>query len=155
MHALDQEPLRKRFADEIVGAHFEAEQFVDLVILRGEEDHRQIGFLPEPAQKLHAVHARHFDIEDREVWRICLEAIKRGGTVCISLDAIAFTFKRDGYGCENVAVVIDQCDRRHSESLFFEDQPVLRNEASCKTQFQQNDGFDLGFRCTRFCRKRA
>ncbi len=29
---LDQEPLRKRFADEIVGPHFEAEQFVDLLI---------------------------------------------------------------------------------------------------------------------------
>ena len=31
--ALGQKPLRKWFADEIVRAHFETEQFVDLLIL--------------------------------------------------------------------------------------------------------------------------
>src|SRR5579871_1810354 len=47
LDALDQEPLRKRLADEIVGAHLEAEQFVDFLVLGGEKDHRQVGFLPE------------------------------------------------------------------------------------------------------------
>ena len=55
--------------DEIVGAHLEAEQFVDLFILGGQEDYRQIGLLPQPAQRFHAVHARHLDVEDREIRR--------------------------------------------------------------------------------------
>ena len=67
---LDQKPLREGFADEIVGAHFEAEQLVDLLVLGGEEDHRQLGPLAEAAQQLHAVHARHLDIENGEVRRI-------------------------------------------------------------------------------------
>jgi hypothetical protein len=36
------------FADKIVGPHLEAEQLVDLLILRGEKDHRYVGFLPQP-----------------------------------------------------------------------------------------------------------
>ena len=42
LHALDQKALGERFADEIVGAHLEAEQLVDLLVLRGQEDHRQV-----------------------------------------------------------------------------------------------------------------
>jgi hypothetical protein len=71
-HHLDpfrQEALRKGFTDEIVGPHFQAEQFVDLLLLRGEKDHRQVGFLPQPPQSLHAVHARHLDIENGEIGR--------------------------------------------------------------------------------------
>ena len=44
LHALDQEPLRERFADEVVGAHLEAEHFVDLLVLGGEEDDRMSVF---------------------------------------------------------------------------------------------------------------
>jgi hypothetical protein len=52
------EALRERLLDEVVGAHFQAEQLVDLVILGGQEDHRQIGLLAQPAQQLHAIHHR-------------------------------------------------------------------------------------------------
>jgi hypothetical protein len=58
---------RKRLTDELVGAHFQAEQFVDLLFLRSEKDHRQVGFLAQPAQRLHSVHAGHLDIEDDKV----------------------------------------------------------------------------------------
>jgi hypothetical protein len=33
LDALHQQPLRKRFANEIVGAHLEAEQLIDLLVL--------------------------------------------------------------------------------------------------------------------------
>jgi hypothetical protein len=42
LDALDQEPLRERFADEIVRAHVKAEQFVDLLVLGGEKDYRHV-----------------------------------------------------------------------------------------------------------------
>ncbi len=44
----DQQALGEGFADEIVGAHLQAEQFVDLLVLGGEEDHRQVGLLAQP-----------------------------------------------------------------------------------------------------------
>ena len=42
---------------------------VDLLVLGGEEDHRHVGLLAQPAQQLHAVHARHLDVEDGEIGR--------------------------------------------------------------------------------------
>jgi hypothetical protein len=78
-HDLDpfrQEALRKGFTDEVVGPHFQAEQFIDLLLLRGEKDHRQVGFLPQPTQGLHAVHARHLDIENGEVGGAVLKPSK-------------------------------------------------------------------------------
>ncbi len=67
LDAFDQQALRERFGDEVVGAHLEPEELVDFLILGGQENHRQIGLLPQAAQKLHAVHARHLDIEDRQL----------------------------------------------------------------------------------------
>ena len=93
--ALDQKPLRERLADEIVGAHFEAEQFVDFLILGGQEDHRKVGFLPEPPERLHPVHARHLDIEDRKIGLGGAEAVKRRGAVRVGHDAITFGFQCD------------------------------------------------------------
>jgi hypothetical protein len=66
-NALDQQSLRERLGDEVVGAHLQAEQFVDLLILGGQEDHRHVGFLAQTAQQFHPVHARHLDIEDRQM----------------------------------------------------------------------------------------
>src|SRR3984885_12115245 len=76
LDTLDQQTLRKRLMDELVGAHFQAEQFVDLLILRGEKDHWQVGVLTQPAQRLHSVHAGHLNIEDDKVGEGSLEAVE-------------------------------------------------------------------------------
>ena len=39
-NALDQEALRKRLLDVVVGTHAQTEQLVDLIILRCQENHR-------------------------------------------------------------------------------------------------------------------
>ncbi|OIQ65554.1 hypothetical protein GALL_528850 [mine drainage metagenome] len=117
LHALDQQALRERLADEIVGAHFEAEQFVDFLVLGGEENHRQVGFLPQPPQRLHTVHARHLDVEDGKVRRTGAEAVQRGRAIGVGHDAIAFGLKRNRDGCEDVAVVIDQGDCGHEPAF--------------------------------------
>ena len=117
LHALDEEPLREGFADEIVGAHLEAEQFVDLLVLRGEEDDRHVGLLAQPPQQLHAVHARHLDVEDREVRRTGLETLQRRSAVGVGHDPIAFGFERDRNGSQNISVVVDKRNGRHGISL--------------------------------------
>src|ERR1700674_3947800 len=116
LDALDQEALRERLADEIVGAHFQAEQLVDLLVLGGEEDHRQVGLLAQAAEQLHAVHARHLDVEDGEVGRVGLEAVERRGAVGVGEDAVAFRLERDRYRGEDVAVVIPESDGGHEIS---------------------------------------
>ncbi len=113
---LDQQPLRERLPDEVVGAHLEAEQFVDLVILRGEEDHRQVGFLAQAAQQLHPVHARHLDVENREIGRACLQPVEGRRTIGIGLDPIALGLEAQGDGGQNVPVVIDKGYGRHGGS---------------------------------------
>jgi hypothetical protein len=35
-----QKPMREWFTDEVIGPHFQAEQFIDLLFLRGEKDYR-------------------------------------------------------------------------------------------------------------------
>ena len=42
LDAFDEQALRERLPDEIVRAHFKAEQFVDLFVFRRQEDHRKI-----------------------------------------------------------------------------------------------------------------
>jgi hypothetical protein len=110
---LDQQPLRERLPDEIVGAHLEAEQFVDLLVLRGEEDDRHVGLLAQPAQRLHAVHARHLDVEDRKIRRARLEAVERRGSVRISHDTVALGLECDRDRRQDVAVVIHESDSWH------------------------------------------
>src|SRR5437899_664949 len=53
--ALDQQALRKRLSDVVVGAHAQTEQLVDLVVLRGQEDDRDVALPPQLAEQLHAV----------------------------------------------------------------------------------------------------
>jgi hypothetical protein len=86
-----------------VGAHLDAEQFVDLLVLGGQEDHRHVGFLAQAAQRLHPVHARHLDVEDPEIGRVGLESVKRGGPVRVGYDAIALGREHEREGSQNVA----------------------------------------------------
>src|SRR3712207_6915507 len=55
-------------------------------LFRSEEDHRQVALLAKPPQQLHAVHARHLDIEHGEVGRIVGERLQRRRAVRIDAD---------------------------------------------------------------------
>ena len=61
-------------------------------------------------EQLHAVHARHLDVEDAEVGRRLVEALERRGAVGIGLDLEALGFEQHRHGGEDVAVVVDQGD---------------------------------------------
>ena len=54
--ALQQQPLGEGLADEIVSAHAQTQHLVDLFVLRGEEDDRELLCLADAVQELHPVH---------------------------------------------------------------------------------------------------
>jgi len=66
--------------------HFQTEQFIYLFVLRSEKDHRQVRFLSQPTQRLHAIHARHLDIKNGEIRRGRLEPVQGGRAVGIGVD---------------------------------------------------------------------
>src|SRR6185312_16543090 len=86
---------------------------VDLLVLGGEEDHGELAPLAKPPQQLHAVHARHLDIEDGEVRRALGEAVERACAVVVSLGLIALRLEHHAQGGENVTIVVDKCDCWH------------------------------------------
>jgi hypothetical protein len=108
--ALEQQALRERLADEIVGAHAQAQHLVDLLVLRGQEDHRELLGLANAVEQLHAVHARHLDVEDAEVGRGLVQSLQRRGAIVIGLDLKPFGFEQHRHRGQDVAVVVDQGD---------------------------------------------
>ena len=111
LDALHHQALRERLGDVVVGAHLEAEQLVDLLVLGGEEDHRHVGLLAQAAQQLHAVHARHLDVEDRQVGGLLAQRLEGGGAVAIGAHLVALRLQRHAERGEDVALVVDQSDR--------------------------------------------
>ena len=111
LDALNHEALGERFGDVVVGAHLEAEQLVDLLVLGGEEDHRHVRLLAYAAKKLHPVHARHLDVEDAEIGGVLGQGFERRGAVIVGADLVSFRLERHAQRGEDVALVIDKRDR--------------------------------------------
>ena len=78
------------------------------LVLGGEEDHRELLRLAHAVEQLHAVHARHLDVEDAEVGRRLAEAFEGGGAVAVGLDLEALGLEQHRHGGEDVAVVVDK-----------------------------------------------
>src|SRR6056297_2020883 len=126
--AFDQQALGERFLDVIVRPHAQAEDLVDLVVLRGEEDDRHRGFLPDALEQIHPVHPGHLDVEHGHVRELLGESVQRGLPVVVGLDLETLGLERHRHRRQNVSVVVDQCDPRHR--LF----PSTALAARCLTQ---------------------
>ena len=94
--AFDQKALRERLFHVVIRAHAQAEDLVDLVILGREEDDGHRRFLAEPLKQVHAVHARHLDIENGHVGQFLVERIK-------GLLAVIIGFDLEALGLEVIA----------------------------------------------------
>ena len=83
-------------------------------------------------KQLHAVHARHLDVEDGEIGRVGLQAVERARAVGVGLNAVAFRLQRKRNGSQDVAVVVDQGDRRHESPVSIPTAPrgIGRGDAS-------------------------
>ncbi len=110
LDALDDEALRKGLRDIIVGAHLEAEQLVDLLVLRRQEDYRHRRLLANAAQKLHAVHARHLDVENAEIGGFFGQRFECRNAVSVGANLVALGLQRHPQRGEDVPLVVDECD---------------------------------------------
>jgi len=106
----NQQPLAEWLGDIIVGAHRQAQRFVELVVLAGKEDHRDCALLAQAAQQFEPVHLGHLDVEHREIGRILHQRLQRAFSVRIDSRQKAFGLERDRHRSEDVAVVVDQRD---------------------------------------------
>ena len=65
-------------------------------------------------EKLHAVHARHLDVEDGEIDRLRAQALQRLGAVAVAAHGKPLRLERHRHRGQDVAVVIDKSNRvRH------------------------------------------
>ncbi len=108
--AFDEKALAEGLLDIVVSPHPQAQNLIDLIVLGGEENHRNRRLLPHPLQQVHPVHPRHLDVKDRHVGHPAIERLKRGLTVVVGLDLEAFSLKRHGDRRQNVPVVVHQGD---------------------------------------------
>jgi hypothetical protein len=108
----DQQPLAEGLGDIIVGAHRQAQRLVELVVLAGQEDHRDRALLAQPPEQLEPVHLGHLDVEHRQIGRILDQRLERAFAVRIDAGEEPLGLERDRDRGEDVAVVIDQRDRR-------------------------------------------
>ncbi len=103
--------------DEIVGAEVETR---DLAVARAggrEDDHGKVleeRVLAQGGADLETGHARHFEVEDRDVGRIGADGFKRGGAVAHGGHDEALPLKGFLEGLEKVGQVVGDENRRRT-----------------------------------------
>src|SRR5262245_56674007 len=72
---------------------------------------------PKLAEQLHAVHARHLDVEHGKINRLRAHAFESLGPVAVRADGKTLRFERHRYGGQDVSVVVDKSNRiRHLDT---------------------------------------
>ncbi len=89
----------------------EAERLVQLVVLAGEEDHRDLALLAQAAEQLQPVHLGHLDVEHRQFGRVLDQRLERAFAVRIDARQEPFGLERDRDRGQDVPVVVDEGDR--------------------------------------------
>lgn len=72
----DQLPRGERLGHVVVGSYFQADDLVDLAVLRRDHDHGDIGLAAQLAADLRAGQARQHQVEQYEVGAVALELVK-------------------------------------------------------------------------------
>jgi len=72
---------------------------------------------PQLAEQLHAVHARHLDVEYSKIDRVRRHAFESLGPITVGADGKTFRFQRHRYGGQYVSVVVYKSNRmRHLDT---------------------------------------
>ena len=116
---LDQKPLGERLFHVIVCTHAQPQDLVDLVVLRGQEDDRHRGLLPQALQQIHAIHPRHLDVEHGHVGHAAVECVQRGLAVIVGFNFEAFGLKGHGDRRQDIPVVVHKGDPGHLQYSCF------------------------------------
>src|SRR5215211_979318 len=94
LHAAAELADRERLRDVVVRAHLEAEDLVDLVVLRGQHDDRHLAAAAQPAADLDPVEARQHDVEYDEVEALLGEPVEGLASIDRCHDLVAVLAKR-------------------------------------------------------------
>jgi hypothetical protein len=104
-------PHRERLAEVVVRSELEAEDAVELVVSGSEEDDRERLRGPaEPATELEAIHARHQDVEHRDVRQVALEGLPGLLAVRVGVDSVARAAEREPHRLADALFVVDDGD---------------------------------------------
>ena len=88
--------------------------------------------LPDPGADRKAVHPRHHDIEDAEVWRLFLERVKKGLAIPEALHLVSLFFQEIFYQKTDVFFII-----RHIDQLWHNFPPVFLLSARMRSLFRR------------------
>ena len=62
-----QQPLRERLGDIVVGPHAKTKRLVQLIIFTSQKNHRHLRMIADFLQQFDAIHTRHLDIQHRQI----------------------------------------------------------------------------------------
>ena len=112
-HAGDQLARRERLGQVVVGAEFEAEQLVELVVARGEHDDRRRRVAADLAGDVEAVGAGQAQVEDDEVRVLAPVRLEGGRAVGRGQDRVAGVLEVVARELHDRGFVIDDEDGLH------------------------------------------
>ena len=76
-HPGDQFPGRERLGDVVIGAEFQADDLVDLAVLGGQHDHRNVGPLAQRPADLAARQTGKHQVQQHEIGAVPVESLDR------------------------------------------------------------------------------
>ena len=111
----------KGLCDIIVRAHAEAQNFVRILGFCREQNHRNIGELPQPRHGRDAVHAGHHDIHQRQLHRLRLRNPQRFLAAVSRVDAVAVGFQINFQSRDDILLIVADQNMLHNRfpSVFF------------------------------------
>jgi hypothetical protein len=105
--ASDKLPGGDRLGHVVVGTELEAHDLVDLTVLRGEHDHRNVRPLPQLAAYLRARQAGQHEVEQHEVGTGAIHLVQSCRTGVHDGDLEALLTEHVGKGVDNRLLVLD------------------------------------------------
>ena len=112
-HARDELARVERLRHVVVGADLEADDLVDVLVARGQHQHRQVAGLPDALADLDAVDVGQHQVEDDERRLLRLDELQRLGAARGRADVVAGVLQVRG-------------DERRDRRLVLDDQHRLR-----------------------------
>ena len=109
-NTLQQQTLAEWLGDVVIRAQTQAHQLVHLLVLGGQEDHRHGGACAQTLQQFHPIHARHLDVQHRQIGRPRGQTMQRAFAIGVGADQKTFLLQRHRDTGQDIAVVVDQRD---------------------------------------------
>jgi hypothetical protein len=78
-------------------------------------------------QKLHAVHARHFNVKDTKIGRPAGKPNQSRLTIMVTIDLKPLRFERQGHRCQDILIIINKCNTVCHFGLPLPQNPIWQN----------------------------